>query len=76
MEVMTTIDARGLACPMPIVRLSQALAGLETGQIVKVLATDSSFVPDIEAWCRKTGHELVDITESKEEITVQIKKTK
>ncbi|MBE0432340.1 sulfurtransferase TusA family protein [candidate division WOR-3 bacterium] len=70
------VDARGLACPMPIVKLSQAMTGMEVGQTVEVTATDHSFVPDIEAWCRKTGHQLIEVNEAEEEIKAYVKKTK
>jgi tRNA 2-thiouridine synthesizing protein A len=71
-----TVDAKGLSCPMPIIRLSQAMADMAIGQVIKVVATDQSFVPDIAAWCRKTGHELVDLKEGEEEIVALIKKLK
>ena len=71
-----TVDARGLPCPMPIVKVAQAIAGMQIGQIVEVTATDQSFAPDIEAWCRKTGHDLVKLDEGEEEIKAFVKKTK
>lgn len=71
-----TVDARGLSCPMPIVKLSQTIGQMQIGQVVEIIATDHSFVPDIEAWCRKTGHELVKIDEGEEEIKAYVKKTK
>lgn len=74
--VTKTVDARGLSCPMPIVKLSQAITETQVGQVVEVIATDHSFVPDVEAWCRKTGHELVKLDEGEEEIKAYVKKVK
>jgi len=71
-----TVDARGLPCPMPIVKLSQAIAEIQIGQVVEIVVTDPSFAPDVEAWCRKTGHELAGINETEEEIKAYVRKTK
>lgn len=62
-KVDQVVDARGLACPMPIVKTAQAMKGLEAGQILEVLATDPGAVRDFQAWSRSTGHELLEMTE-------------
>jgi tRNA 2-thiouridine synthesizing protein A len=54
------VDARGLSCPMPIVRTAQAMKSLPSGAIVEVLATDPGSVKDFAAWCRSTGHVLLE----------------
>jgi TusA-related sulfurtransferase len=54
------VDARGLSCPMPIVRTAQAMKALEPGALVEVLATDRGSVKDMAAWSRSTGNELVE----------------
>jgi tRNA 2-thiouridine synthesizing protein A len=59
-EISQVIDARGLSCPMPIVKTAQAVKPLPSGVIVELLATDAGSVKDVAAWCRATGHELVD----------------
>ncbi|MDR1228519.1 MAG: sulfurtransferase TusA family protein [Azoarcus sp.] len=59
MEFDKEVDARGLNCPLPVLRLKKALAGLQGGQVVRVLATDPSSVNDFEAFIRQTGHELL-----------------
>ncbi|MDR1062776.1 MAG: sulfurtransferase TusA family protein [Azoarcus sp.] len=59
MEFDKEVDARGLNCPLPVLRLKKALAGLQGGQVVRVLATDPSSVKDFEAFVRQTGHELL-----------------
>jgi TusA-related sulfurtransferase len=62
MTVQTThrLDARRLACPMPIVKTAQAIAGLASGELLEVLATDPGSTKDFVAWARTTGHELVE----------------
>ena len=50
------LDAKGLACPMPIVRTRQAINELETGDILEVLATDKGSTADIKAWAASSGH--------------------
>jgi tRNA 2-thiouridine synthesizing protein A len=62
--VQTTehVDARGLQCPMPIVKTAQAIRGLPSGTVVEILATDPGSTKDFAAWCRSTGHELVEAT--------------
>jgi tRNA 2-thiouridine synthesizing protein A len=59
-EITTTVDARGLSCPMPIVRTAQAVRPLPSGSVVELLATDPGSVKDVAAWCRSTGNELVE----------------
>jgi tRNA 2-thiouridine synthesizing protein A len=55
-----TVDARGLNCPMPIVKTAQAIKSLATGQLLEVLATDPGSTKDFEAWSRSTGNQLVE----------------
>jgi tRNA 2-thiouridine synthesizing protein A len=54
------LDASGLNCPLPILRAKKALAGMEQGQVLKVLATDPGSVKDFEAFARQTGNALLD----------------
>jgi tRNA 2-thiouridine synthesizing protein A len=54
------LDARGLNCPMPIVKTAQAMKALASGQTVEVLATDPGSVKDFAAWARSTGNVLVE----------------
>lgn len=53
------LDARGLNCPLPILRTKKTMAGLDTGEVLKVIATDPGSVKDMEAFCRQTGTELM-----------------
>ncbi len=68
------LDARGLNCPLPILRTKKALAELQSGQVLKVLATDPGAVKDFEAFSRQTGHVLVSHTEERKEFTFFMRK--
>jgi tRNA 2-thiouridine synthesizing protein A len=52
------LDARGLSCPLPVLRAKKALRSLGAGQRLRVLATDPSAVQDFEAFCAASGHRL------------------
>jgi tRNA 2-thiouridine synthesizing protein A len=54
------VDARGLACPLPILRAKKALSSLASEQLLRVLATDPGSVRDFQAFSRQTGNELVE----------------
>ena len=53
------LDCKGLRCPMPIVRLSQALRKMSDGERIEVEATDAAFEPDLQAWARQLGHSVI-----------------
>lgn len=57
--VTVTVDAKGLSCPMPIVRTAQAVKNLPSGALLEVLATDPGSQKDFVAWSRSTGNELL-----------------
>ena len=59
-DVNQELDARGLNCPLPILRAKKAIMGMEAGQVLKVLATDPGAVKDFEAFCKQTGNELLE----------------
>jgi len=61
-DVVTHIDATGLQCPGPIMRLNEAIEGLSEGQAIAISCTDSGFASDVKGWCHSTGHRLVDVT--------------
>jgi len=60
--IHSTVDAKGLSCPMPIVKTAQAVKTLTSGQVLEVLATDPGSVKDFAAWSKSTGNELVEQT--------------
>ena len=53
------VDARGLYCPIPVLRLARAFRGQPAGLTARLLATDPAAVEDVEVFCRERGHELV-----------------
>jgi tRNA 2-thiouridine synthesizing protein A len=59
-QIASRVDARGLSCPMPIVKTAQAAKLAAPGDLIEVLATDPGSTKDFVAWCRTTGHELVN----------------
>ncbi|AST93194.1 hypothetical protein BC6307_18970 [Sutcliffiella cohnii] len=63
MKVNETIDAKGLACPMPIVRTKKAVDALHAGEVLEVLATDKGSTADIKAWSEKIGHHYLGTIE-------------
>jgi tRNA 2-thiouridine synthesizing protein A len=54
------LDAKGLNCPLPILRAKKALAGMPAGNTLEIVATDPGSIKDFEAFCRTTGNELVE----------------
>jgi tRNA 2-thiouridine synthesizing protein A len=60
MQVHKEVDARGLACPLPILRAKKALADMESGQILKVVATDPGSQRDFAAFAKQTGNEILE----------------
>ncbi len=60
MDIHKEIDTRGLNCPLPILKAKKALADMSSGQLLKVLATDSGSLRDFQAFAKQTGNELVE----------------
>ena len=60
MNIDREIDTRGLNCPLPILKAKKALADMQSGQLLKVVATDSGSVRDFQAFAKQTGNELVE----------------
>jgi tRNA 2-thiouridine synthesizing protein A len=59
LQVDREVDARGLNCPLPILRTKKALNDMASGKVLRILATDPASVRDFEAFTRQTGHELL-----------------
>ncbi|MDP2776085.1 MAG: sulfurtransferase TusA family protein [Anaerolineales bacterium] len=68
------LDCTGLLCPMPIVKTSKAMKELQAGQVLKMIATDAGSPPDIEAWSRQTGNELLRSTTENHKFVFFLKK--
>lgn len=68
------LDCTGMLCPMPIVKTTKAMKELESGQILKMISTDAGSPPDIAAWSRQTGNELLLSTEENKKFIFFLKK--
>jgi tRNA 2-thiouridine synthesizing protein A len=68
------LDARGLNCPLPILRAKKALTEMSSGQVLRILATDPGSVKDFQAFSKQTGNELVSHAEANKEFTFFMKK--
>ena len=60
MHVHQEVDTRGLNCPLPILKAKKALAAMQSGQLLKVVATDTGSIRDFQAFAKQTGNELVE----------------
>ena len=69
-----TLDAKGLNCPLPILKTKKALQKMDAGQILDVISTDAGSVKDIEAFCNQTGNKLISTVENGGEYTFTIEK--
>jgi tRNA 2-thiouridine synthesizing protein A len=74
MEFDVECDARNLNCPLPILRCKKSLSDIEAGQTLKILATDPGSVKDFQAFCKQTGHELLQMDDADSIFTFYIKK--
>ena len=68
------LDARGLNCPLPILRAKKALADMTSGQVLRIMATDPGSVKDFAAFAKQTGNELLSTAEAGGEFTFFMKK--
>ena len=68
------LDARGLNCPLPILRAKKALAELTAGQVLRIMATDPGSVKDFQAFAKQTGNELLSSAENNKEFEFYIKR--
>ena len=69
------LDAKGLNCPLPILKAKKALKSLEGGQVLEVISTDPGSVADFAAFCRTTGNELIEQNEADGIYTYLIRKS-
>jgi len=74
MQFDKELDARGLNCPLPILRTKKALADMTSGQVLRILATDSGSVKDFQAFARQTGNDLLSSESGDKEFIFLMKK--
>jgi tRNA 2-thiouridine synthesizing protein A len=68
------LDARGLNCPLPILRAKKALNDMQSGQVLRVVATDPGSVKDFQAFAKQTGNELLSQAENNKEFEFYLKR--
>jgi tRNA 2-thiouridine synthesizing protein A len=68
------LDARGMNCPLPILRAKKALGELTTGQVLRIVATDPGSVKDFEAFTKQTGNELLSSAAAEKDFVFYIRK--
>ena len=74
MEFHKDLDARGLNCPLPILKAKKALAEMMSGEVLRVVATDSGSVRDFQAFAKQTGNLLLEQSESDQEFTFYMRR--
>jgi tRNA 2-thiouridine synthesizing protein A len=74
-ETTTILDARGLNCPLPILKTKKALNSLESGDTLQLISSDPGSVKDIDAFCKQTGNELLQNSAESGEFTFIIRKS-
>ncbi len=68
-----SLNAQGLLCPMPVIKVQDRIAELRPGTVLEVLATDPGALADVPAWCRVHGHEVIESVRAGHEIRIRIK---
>jgi len=74
-QAVLEIDASGLSCPGPIMKLAKAMSTLAKGDIVRIVATDFEFVSDVKTWCQRKGHQLLSVDSHDSQISIELQKT-
>ena len=70
------LNCCGLLCPVPVIETTKAIKQMEVGQVLKMVATDPGSMPDMRAWSRQTGHEMLSATEENKIFTFYFRRTK
>ena len=73
-SVAKTMDLKGLACPMPVVKVSKGIKEVEIGQVLKAITTDPGALTDFPAWAKTSGNEIVKTEQGEEEINFYIER--
>ena len=71
-----SLDFKGLLCPMPVVKIAQAIKQVQVGESVEAVATDPGVMADIPAWTRTTGHELVSLEKQEKNFLFVVRRLK
>lgn len=76
LKVDQVLDCKGLLCPMPVIKIAKAIKTIAVGQVLEMQATDPGSGPDMEAWTKQTGHELLSSQEGNGVFTFYVRRTK
>ncbi len=71
-----TLDLKGLLCPMPVVKIAQAIKKVQVGDTIEAFATDPGVMADIPAWARTSGNEMVTLEKREKDIRFVVKRVK
>ena len=71
-----TLDCSGMLCPIPVIKTSKAIKKIEIGQVLKMISTDPGAPPDMVAWSKSTGHELLDSHQEGDNYIFHFRRTK
>jgi len=63
LKIVLTLDAKGLSCPMPLLRTKKEIEKIKSGEILEVLGTDPGSKHDLPGWCKRAGHEFLGVKE-------------
>ncbi len=73
-EISKTFDLKGLACPMPVVKVSKGIKEVAVGEVIEAISTDPGSLTDIPAWARTSGNEIVETDQDGDVIRFLIKR--
>ena len=71
-----SLDFKGLLCPMPVVKIAQALKQVQIGELIEAVATDPGVTADIPAWARTSGNELVELEKREKDFRFVVRRMK
>lgn len=71
-----TLDLKGLLCPMPIIKMAKAIKEVNIGETLEAFSTDPGVMADVPAWCRSTGHELVNLEKIEKQFHFVVRRAK
>ena len=75
-KVAKTLDVRGMYCPGPVMEVAKAIKTINVGDVLEVLATDPAARPDIEAWARRTGNQVLEAVQENGYVRILVKRLK
>ncbi len=75
-NTVMSLDFKGLLCPMPVVKIAQAIKQVQIGDLIEAVATDPGVMADIPAWARTTGNEVITLEKREKDIRFVIKRIK